>query len=698
MRYSLLFVILMLALIAGCTANSAGKAASGLINQTSPAALSTKYILPIIPYPLSKINTGHSEDTLEFFLNGIRRDFPKDTGNIKIGFSVDMPYLNFVQGSTFDFNSTYLKQELDASVSSDRPIMVHLNGHRFTYEPNFMRLINNLSSNPKALMYTQDGTPISMLSAWDDPQQRVGSDLWSLNIFNSQYRSYKKKNIQQAGMIIASFAKNHPDLFAGVSLDSEISFCPAGFSTVYNFDFNPDTIVQYRMWLAGVTGDYKATPQYSNPYIKGSLKGRNLRLTDINRLYGTNFTSWQSVSPPKSKPNSIEPQDGTNTAQWADWLSFKSSMINEMLGTTTQWLADVGVPQAKIYSHQPLDFDNKPSASYAFCGLSMDSPKLNAGSYGVTAYGDLPQETALMSAVHKISPSWGIVEWNPLDSSATTVAEKLSSALIKNDAKVVCPNFYLPRQTGNVQTTYNIYDNPSILAGIALFVDSQKSNIAGYLDGSYSGNIAGWAADTDHLNATALVTVRIINSQNQEVYSQIAPAEADRGQQFAQATGYGQFRGFSVKAPDWLYSGERYTITASAAIPYGPDFQLAQSPMARSFKDPVGYFDGIFKDHMQGWSADPDHPTESTSILIEIYDEKMTLIKSYSAAASVDRGAEFQKITGYTPNKGFVEPIPPDIMDGRNYTIRIYGIDIDAGQSHKTLLPKDATYSYSAVN
>ncbi len=76
----------------------------------------------------------------------------------------------------------------------------------------------------------------------------------SLNVFAERARFYKKRNLQQASALIRRFASEHPDLFIGINLDPDVYVNPF-FEGKQWYDYNPQTLRQFRDWLRG-TGPY----------------------------------------------------------------------------------------------------------------------------------------------------------------------------------------------------------------------------------------------------------------------------------------------------------------------------------------------------------------------------------------------------------------------------------------------------------
>ncbi len=46
------------------------------------------------------------------------------------------------------------------------------------------------------------------------------------NVYAAKVRAYKRRNVEAAARVIADFAREHPDLFVGVTLDADTYMNP----------------------------------------------------------------------------------------------------------------------------------------------------------------------------------------------------------------------------------------------------------------------------------------------------------------------------------------------------------------------------------------------------------------------------------------------------------------------------------------
>ncbi|MEE9412767.1 MAG: hypothetical protein V3V22_06905, partial [Methylococcales bacterium] len=140
----------------------------------------------------------------------------------------------------------------------------------------------------------------------------------TFNAFAKHVHDYKKRNLQAAGKAVRAFQQQHPELFAGISLDADTYTNP--FIADRWHDYNPNTIRQFRQWLQG-NGLYEPGGE-----LESYRRLNPLDLQHLNKLAGTNFNSWDEVDPPREKPakgNSIVPNRFT---RW--WLALKSRFVD----------------------------------------------------------------------------------------------------------------------------------------------------------------------------------------------------------------------------------------------------------------------------------------------------------------------------------------------------------------------------------
>jgi hypothetical protein len=118
------------------------------------------------------------------------------------------------------------------------------------------------------------------------------------NAYATKVRAYKRRNLQAAARIIADFAREHPDLFVGASLDADTYMNPFFIQNrvLEIFDYNPGMLKQFRHWLAG-TGPYAGKPEPGAPDLSRYRRPRPLSLADVNGIARKRWTSWDQARP-----------------------------------------------------------------------------------------------------------------------------------------------------------------------------------------------------------------------------------------------------------------------------------------------------------------------------------------------------------------------------------------------------------------
>src|SRR5688572_22366950 len=146
-------------------------------------------------------------------------------------------------------------------------------------------LNDHLEEDPRNCQWTQDDKVFA-----DDHLKNLAGSVASpelahsltLNVYAKDVRRYKRRNLQAAARRVAEFARQHPDLFVGVNLDSD-TYANPFFEEQEFFDYNPDTLRQFREWLRG-DGPYAGRGGAGVPDLRAFRRARPLSLADVNRL------------------------------------------------------------------------------------------------------------------------------------------------------------------------------------------------------------------------------------------------------------------------------------------------------------------------------------------------------------------------------------------------------------------------------
>ena len=216
----------------------------------------------------------------------------------------------------------------------------------------------------------------------------------------------------------------------GINLDADTYVNPF-FEGKQWFDYNPDTIRQFREWLQG-TGPYAAdwnSPEIPN--LSSYRRRKNYSLEEVSALAGTRFASWDEVDPPRRMS---VPKKFFENPWFAVWDEFRRHLIDLHYDELSQWVHEAGIPEQKIFSSQgfqaPGELINpfaihvdSPPKNYDSGGMSVEGAvpshgRLGAILYGPSARNDIRTESGqpLFTIFNTLSPGgWGVVEFHPAD-------------------------------------------------------------------------------------------------------------------------------------------------------------------------------------------------------------------------------------------------------------------------------------------
>ena len=252
----------------------------------------------------------------------------------------------------------------------------------------------------------------------------------TFNVYARAVRQYKRRNLQQAGRVVATFLRAHPELFVGVNLDPDTYLNPF-YNEKQWYDYNPGTLRQFREWLSG-TGPYAGQPKDGAPDLSSYRRAHPLTLAEASRLAGKPFRTWQDVDPPRAFPR--DPAHPFWKDAWVrEWELFRRHLVKLHYDELARWLVDVGVPRDRIWTSQGLMAPLPNGMPFA---LRLDSPVKDADSggmsvegsvprsghlgvilYGASAVNDVPMENgrALFPTLARVDPGFGVVEYNTAD-------------------------------------------------------------------------------------------------------------------------------------------------------------------------------------------------------------------------------------------------------------------------------------------
>ena len=251
----------------------------------------------------------------------------------------------------------------------------------------------------------------------------------TFNVYATENRRYKKRNLQAAGRIVAAFAREHPELYAGVNLDPDTYHNPF-YEEKQWYDYNPGMLKQFRQWLQG-SGPYAGNGGAGVPDLRAYRRQQPLTLAEVNRLAGRQWNDWNEVDPPRAFPREGRPF-------WEDpwqhqWEMFRRHTVDLHYDELSQWLVDAGLPASRIFSSQgfmgphpaAMPFSvhlDSPSKNYDTGGMSVEGSIPRDGHLGAIVYGpgaanDIRMETpdSLYATFHRMDPGWAVVEFNTAD-------------------------------------------------------------------------------------------------------------------------------------------------------------------------------------------------------------------------------------------------------------------------------------------
>jgi len=252
----------------------------------------------------------------------------------------------------------------------------------------------------------------------------------TLNVYASEVRRLKKRNLQQAAQPIVAFMREHPDLFVGVNLDPDVYLNPF-FAEAQWYDYNPGTLRQFREWLKGA-GPYAGAPPPGVPDLSSFRREPPLELRDVSAIAQRPFATWDDVDPPRAFSR------GAALPFWNDpwvheWEVFRRHLVSLHYDELAQWLVEAGLPRDRIWSSQGLMAPAKgcmPLAlrvtsavkDYDSAGVSIEGSKPRDGHLGAIVYGDaatndiaMENGSTLFDTLAAIDDGFAIVELNTAD-------------------------------------------------------------------------------------------------------------------------------------------------------------------------------------------------------------------------------------------------------------------------------------------
>ena len=338
------------------------------------------------------------------------------------------------QDANFTFVEDNLLHELSLAEQTNTPILVHVNdGHWAAGSfPNATggydsdTLIEYLAHTyPETTMFDPNGSSIySSIS---------GENWFCLSRLNHIYRDYKMRNVGASARVIAEWAKKHPDLFAGVSLESETRM------NNMQSDYNPYVVQEWIQWLTH-TGIYGPGSEF---FGHGRVPSFDT-IQSFNDVMDTTFASWDDLTPPK---------DFTVGQIFSEeWQRWRIMQVINSNADNTLLLIQNGIDRKQVFGHQTpqLDFYNFAD------DLSAATAPLGAG--GLTFYAWNPADYGMVVPPLRARGSnrWGNFELNPLSSDFSSGYNNME-ALRDHGIKIVCPNAW--EDYAHIRDMYAMYNS-----------------------------------------------------------------------------------------------------------------------------------------------------------------------------------------------------------------------------------------------
>jgi len=378
---------------------------------------------------------------------------PYLSATTRVGFRVPILYLRTTKGAAndyaFDPNWDSRRRCGDRRISDDSlatvlahsrakqlPVLVTLNGgiwaDAYCDVPQW-DVNDRLEQNPGNCQWNQNNEVMADAYLKDLPGSQDAPLLarsLTFNVYASEVRRYKKRNLQQAGRVLARFARAHPHLFVGVNLDPDTYLNPF-FAERQWYDYNPGTLRQFREWLSG-TGPYAGKPNADVPDLTAYRRVTPLTLTDVNRLAQRKFIRWNDVDPPRAFPRSEKERFWEDP--WVrEWETFRRHLVDLHYDELAQWLVAAGLSRDRIWSSQGLMAPagdampfaltvESPVKNFDSGGMSVAGAKPALGHLGAILYGasavnavQMENGASLLYSLAAIDPRFAVVEFNTAD-------------------------------------------------------------------------------------------------------------------------------------------------------------------------------------------------------------------------------------------------------------------------------------------
>lgn len=310
------------------------------------------------------------------------------------------------------------------------PLMITLDGGVWAdskFSVPDLDIVDMLEQDERTVQWNQfgksepDDALKDLAGATDSPEL---ARMMSLNRYNRRFLDYKKRNLQAAVREIVKFNAAHPGHDIVINFDPDEYINPWFYLTQW-YDYNPDTLRQYREWL------FHLGPYADGGELAFSRAAPALTLAEANRLARQNWADVNAVEPPRQ---AIDYND-----QWQQlWTQFKRHLVARHYDDLAAWAAEAGQPASRIYTSQTfiqtdvaVRVTDRASGWTDQAGVSIEGAKPRQGHLGAILYGPASRNegkprsgTSLIDNIRRADPKWGIVEFHP---ATISFPEKLPS-------------------------------------------------------------------------------------------------------------------------------------------------------------------------------------------------------------------------------------------------------------------------------
>jgi len=230
--------------------------------------------------------------------------------------------------------------------------------------------------------------------------------------------------LQAAVREIVKFSRAHPENFVMINLDPDEYINP-WFHLIQWYDYNPDTLRQYREWL------FHLGPYADGGELAFSRREPALTLDEANRLAKQSWKEFVTVEPPRGAIDYNDP--------WQQlWTQFKRHLVARHYDDLATWAVEAGLPKERIYTSQTfikadvaVSITDTANSWVDQAGVSIEGAKPRQGHLGAILYGPGSRNegkprsgSSLIDNIRRADPEWGMVEFHP---ASIAFPEKLPS-------------------------------------------------------------------------------------------------------------------------------------------------------------------------------------------------------------------------------------------------------------------------------